>query len=169
VRSRRASALSWGLLALGVIGGALLVGRLGGGGAGDQDSSSTAPTPSAPGAVPAPGSQPPARAATSPAAGASATNEPVTTTPLVVQLRVNGAPPGALVKLGDRVLGDAPGPLALEHGSQPIELTVEARGYTPRAFTLTPDRDATIDAQLDKLAPKRNKRGPLSRDLENPF
>ncbi|HMI92373.1 MAG TPA: protein kinase, partial [Polyangiales bacterium] len=147
VRSRRASALSWGLLALGVIGGALLVGRLGGGGAGD--SSSTAATPTAPGAVPAAGSQPPARAATSPAAGANPPAEPVTTTPVAVQLRVHGAPPGALVKLGDRVLGDAPGPLALEYGSQPIELTVEARGYAPRAFTLTPDRDATIDAQLE--------------------
>jgi len=179
VRSRRASALSWGLLAVGVIGGALLVGRLGGGDNDDADTSmagAIAPTPAEPGAVPAAGSLAPAAttaAAAAPAAGASpGAAEPVApapAAPAAVQLRVQGAPPGAQVKLGDRVLGDAPGPLAIEHGTQPIELTVEARGYAPRAFTLTPDRDATIDAVLDKLAPRRNKRGPLSRDLENPF
>ena len=83
-----------------------------------------------------------------------------------VQLTVSGAPEGALVKLGDRVLGEAPGPIALERGAAPLELTVSARGHEPRTFSLTPDRDATLEAPLQKLAARRKK---VSRDLENPF
>jgi eukaryotic-like serine/threonine-protein kinase len=171
VRSRRASALSWGLLLSGVIGGALLVGRLGGGA---EDAARDATSPAAgspPAAANAPGAVP-ATAQVAPAAEPQPASAEVTAPAAAagpIQLRVSGVPAGARVKLGDRVLGDANEPMTLERGAQPIELTVEARGYAPRTFSLTPDRDATIEAPLEKLAPRRGKRGPLSRDLENPF
>jgi serine/threonine-protein kinase len=178
VRSRRASALSWALLAAGVIGGAVLVGRLGNGGdaseANDPIAPTVAPVAERGRAMPVAGAQPVAVEPGAERAGATpSAAEPSATSaaapPTAVQLRVSGAPEGAQVKLGDRVLGAAPGPLPLAYGTQPIELTVEARGHAPRTFSLTPNRDTTLDAQLEKLAPRRNKRGPLSSDLENPF
>jgi hypothetical protein len=86
-----------------------------------------------------------------------------------VKLLLHGAPAGAVVKLGDRELGPAAEPIALDYSTAPIELTVEARGYDPRVLQVTPDHDLGLDATLSKAARSGKNRGPVSRDLENPF
>jgi hypothetical protein len=59
--------------------------------------------------------------------------------------------------------------LQLDYGAETLELTLEARGHASRSVRVVPDRDLEIDATLEKAAARPSKRGPLSRDLENPF
>ena len=89
--------------------------------------------------------------------------------PTSVQLRVSSAPDGACVLIGRRVLGLTPGPIAIEYGTQPVKLTVDARGFLPRTFTRVPDADITLDAPLEKRAWRKAGKEPLPHDLEDPF
>jgi hypothetical protein len=154
--------LAWGLLLAGLLGGVALVSRLGGG---DKPAPSI-PAQQAESAAPQP-------AATSLAGGAAEREPPspaAATPPAAAQVRLllRGAPPRTRVKLGARVIGEAPGPLLLDPGAQAIELTLEARGHAPRTVRVVPDRDLEIDATLEKAA-RPGRRGPLPRDLESPF
>jgi hypothetical protein len=81
---------------------------------------------------------------------------------------LRGAPPGAVVKLGDQILGEAPGPILLPYGDRPLQLSVAAPGFGPKLISVTPDAPRTIALPSDKTS-RPPKHEPLSHDLENPF
>jgi serine/threonine-protein kinase len=161
-RARYVSFLIGGLLAVGTSGAIwmLWMGGAGRGASAGADSSALPPAP-----VPrAPASQQPATLDV-PGALASAPPE----SPPRVRLTVRGAPEGAVVKLGDRLIGPAAEPSWLDRGPGSVVLTLEARGYLPRALTVVPHRDHELDAPMERVPPRPPRRGSASRDLENPF
>jgi serine/threonine-protein kinase len=102
------------------------------------------------------------------AASGAALPPPSAAAPRQVSLTLRGAPAGAVVKLGDQPLGEAPGPISLPYGDQPLQLSVAAPGFGPKLITVTPDAPRTITLPSDK-AMRPPKHEPLSHDLENPF
>jgi serine/threonine-protein kinase len=125
---------------------------------------SLAPAPSAVAAPPAP-AQPPLR---DPARGA-------------VDVTVRGAPAGARVWAGDRLLGEAPGPVAIAFGAAPVTLTVTAAGHEPATVTVVPNHALEVTVALGRRATRRESRarapgppaaredGKIPSDLESPF
>jgi serine/threonine-protein kinase len=152
----RAPLIGWGLLLAGVLVSAVVIGRLGGG---KEPEPATAIAPTA-------------EPAAEPKTAVPAAERGTGTAPAAhdaVKLLLHGAPAGAMVKLGERELGPAAEPIALDYGTTPIELTIEARGFAPRVLQVTPDHDLGLDATLTRAARSGKNRGPVSRDLENPF
>lgn len=86
-----------------------------------------------------------------------------------VRVLLLNAPEHATVRQGDRVLGDASGPLLVARGEAAIALTIEAEGYESKLLRVVPGHDLELDASLKKARAARPKRGRLSTDLENPF
>jgi hypothetical protein len=81
-----------------------------------------------------------------------------------VKVTVRGAPAGARVWLGTTALGEAPGPVTVPFGQDPLELRVTAPGHSPRTLKLTPQQDQSVEVSLQKRAPRKD-----SSDLESPF
>jgi len=117
--------------------------------------------PAAAAKAPAPANPPPAAPPTKPAA------TPVL--PAQVALTLQGPPGGAVVRQGDRILGDAASPVLLPYGLEPIELTLAAKGYQTRSFTVTPSAPLELRLTLEPSKRRQGKRGALPGDLENPF
>jgi serine/threonine protein kinase len=86
-----------------------------------------------------------------------------------VEIRIEGAPKGAVVKEGARELGPAPGPFKLKPGTA-VTLTVVARGYKPKEVTLAPTTNANVGVVLERQSSgKATPQGqPLDKDLESP-
>lgn len=85
-----------------------------------------------------------------------------------VDVRIEGAPKGAIVKDGTRELGAAPGPFKVKAGA-PVTLTVSAKGFKPRDVTLTPTTSTTTQVVLERqaAAAKAPVPGqPIDKDLE---
>jgi serine/threonine-protein kinase len=89
--------------------------------------------------------------------------------PEQVALTLQGPPGGAVVRLGDRILGDAASPILLPYGTEPLELTVAAKGYETRKVTVTPNASLELHLTLEPIKRRPGKRSALPRDLENPF
>ncbi len=84
-------------------------------------------------------------------------------------IEIDGPPAGTTVRDADgRVLGTLPGPIALPHGTEPVVLTLEQRGYRSATTTVIPDADRSVQIQLHRAsAPARRRK--LNPDLESPF
>ncbi|MET0414072.1 MAG: serine/threonine-protein kinase [Polyangiaceae bacterium] len=149
-----------------------------------------APTPSATSATvasatPALAANAPATPASAGAAAASATaapaSEPAPASAAAeepkapIELLVRGAPENAEVRLGETLLGKAPGPFSLPFGTTAVEVAVSAPGHTTTKLKLVPDRPHELNVELKrnarpgKRAPGAAKRDDISSDLENPF
>jgi hypothetical protein len=89
--------------------------------------------------------------------------------PPQVELTLRGVPQGAAVMLGDRKLGEAPGPVLLPRGDQPLSLTIVGPGYGPRTLSVTPSAALQVELAPERTGRARSKREALPRDLENPF
>jgi hypothetical protein len=74
------------------------------------------------------------------------------------------------VWLGGKRIGDAPGPLMLARGGDPVTLTVKADGYASSSVDVVPTKDVVVAVRLAKVAatPGGSVRR-VSKDLENPF
>jgi len=74
------------------------------------------------------------------------------------------------VWLAGKRLGDAPGPLMLPRGTDPVTLLVKADGYAPSSVDVVPTRDVVVAVRLAKVAAiTGSSRHRVSKDLENPF
>jgi serine/threonine-protein kinase len=95
-------------------------------------------------------------------------------TPSKVELTVKGAPAGAAVLLGKEKLGEAPGPVMLPYGREPLELTIIARGHESKTVSVVPSGRVEVAAPLSKAArgarPQAKPSGQaLPSDFEDPF
>jgi hypothetical protein len=115
------------------------------------DVAPSAPAPSV-GAVP------------SPASAARSVQEP-----LVAELTVQGVPDGTRVSLGDELLGETPAKIPLRFGSQPVELTLSARGYDNKTVHVVPNGAVSLNVTLVKSVVRAPPPHRVSKDLENPF
>ncbi len=86
-----------------------------------------------------------------------------------VELIVKEAPPGAAVLLGKEKLGDAPGPLLLPYGREPVKVRIVARGYEPKIVSVVPSARVEIAAPLSKSARGAPRQPALPSDFEDPF
>ncbi len=99
------------------------------------------------------------------------TPSPPKETDLRVEVRLEGAPTGALVRREGRDLGVVPGPFKLDSGV-PVTLTILAKGYKTREITLTPTTNATMNVVMDRqlaTPPVKNSgsgKGKISSELE---
>jgi eukaryotic-like serine/threonine-protein kinase len=90
--------------------------------------------------------------------------------PREVTIAISGAPPGAVVFLGDQRLGQASDSLRLPFGTQPIELTLKSKRFKPTSLTLTPSRDQTIAApEALPLRPGGRRPTQPRPEYEDPF
>jgi serine/threonine protein kinase len=124
---------------------------------------------------------PASAAATTASASAAPAREPRAASAAVeearapIELLVRGAPENAEVRLGETLLGKAPGPFSLPFGTTAVELAVSAPGYTTSKMKLVPDRPHELNVELKrstrpgKRAPGAPKSDDISSDLENPF
>jgi serine/threonine-protein kinase len=167
-REGRTSILPWALLALGIVGGGVLVVTLGAG----RDPSTSIGAPSAP---PLPSARVPAGTAAAsavatpaaPSAAQTPSSEPAA--PALVRLVLQGAPPGTRVRVDGRLVGAASEPLSLTGGAVPVEITLEAPGHLPKALRVVPDHDLSLPATMERAPARPVKHGTTSGDLENPF
>jgi serine/threonine-protein kinase len=119
----------------------------------------------------------PAAPASARAAAPAALSDAAPPEPSTVELLVRGAPDGAEVRQGDRMLGKAPGPFSLPYGTRALELSVSAPGHVAQKLKLVPDRPHELSIDLERARAKAPaKRAPGTResdgipaDLENPF
>jgi serine/threonine-protein kinase len=120
-------------------------------------------TATAPDAASAPGaaSSPPAESS-APAATGSA---PAPLAP-AASVVVVSTPASAFVSLDGKTLGAAPGPFPMPAGADRVTLRVTAPGYLPGTVDVVPGTTTTVSITLKKAAPSR---GPISRDLDDPF
>jgi serine/threonine-protein kinase len=85
-----------------------------------------------------------------------------------VEVRVDGAPAGAVVTANGAELGVAPGPFAVKNGVE-TKLTISAKGYKSKDVTVTPTANVVVDVSLEKApaatTPKK-KGGGINPDLE---
>jgi serine/threonine-protein kinase len=164
--TRHASVLPWGLLALGVAGGVVVVMTLG---SGRDPSAPTVPSAASvalPSAQAPPLDRPPPAEATHAASAAAAIEQ---ATPARIRLVLKGAPPRTRVRVDGRLLGDASEPLTVSSSAVPAAITLEAPGYLPKTLHVVPDRDLELPATLERAPPRSGRRGTASGDLENPF
>lgn len=103
------------------------------------------------------------------------TSAPAAPSSTTVTLAVEGAPPEAVVTLGDKKLGTGPGPFALPRGREPLVLSVTAPGYKPFVGAFVPSEDGKVEAKLERAAGASQKTAPppkpastLSKDLSQP-
>jgi eukaryotic-like serine/threonine-protein kinase len=138
--------------------GAVMLTMLRRGGTPPADAPPPAGTAVAPGpANPPPPEAPPPEPAPRPAA------------PEQVALTLHGPPSGAIVRHGDRIMGDAASPILLPYGVEPLELSVAAKGYETRSVTVTPNAALELRLTLEPSKRRPGRRGALPRDLESPF
>ena len=69
-----------------------------------------------------------------------------------VELRITGAPTGALVvdPRSGQVRGTTPGPISVPRGDAPLRLVVKKRGHRQAAITILPDRDRELNVRLPR-------------------
>jgi serine/threonine-protein kinase len=84
----------------------------------------------------------------------------------LASVTVVATPAAALVSLDGKTLGAAPGPFAMPTSADKMTLRVTAPGYLPGTVDVVPGTTTTVSITLKKLAPSR---GPISRDLDDPF
>jgi eukaryotic-like serine/threonine-protein kinase len=119
-----------------------------------------------PGAAALNGAQP---GAASPNSTQPTASQPaVAAAPRQVELTLRGVPAGAAIMLGDQKLGEAPGPIMVQYGEQPLRLTVSAPNYGPKTIVVTPNAARDLRMPADKTT-RRSKPAAVSHDLENPF
>jgi hypothetical protein len=147
-----------GLLAVGVVFGIWMMMT---GGAGQAASPGAASGALALGPVPS-------AAASAPPAVQGTPSAPLESLSPRVRVTIR-APEGAVVKLGDQLIGPAAEPAWLVRGPETVVLTLEARGYLQRTLKVVPDRDLELDAPMDRAPPRPARRGAVPSDLENPF
>ena len=138
-------------------------------GAGDRKPETPASTAALP-TAPMPPSVPPPPAAPMP----PTVVEPVPAPSPTIAIEIAGAPQGSEVLLGDRVIGSAPGSIALDRGTASVDLVIRHVGYMPLTKHVVPDHDAKLDATLRRKAtPAASVTKPAtgvdSHDIEDPF
>jgi hypothetical protein len=83
---------------------------------------------------------------------------------------VQGAPRGARILRDGKPLGDAPGPVLVPFGDEPVKLTVVATGYESTNVVVVPNHAASATVVLKKRGPgAATTRDGVPSDLENPF
>jgi len=85
------------------------------------------------------------------------------------ELTLNGVPDGTRVLLGDELLGETPAKVPLRFGSDPLELTLSARGYENKTVRVVPNGAVELTVTLVKPAVRAPQPKRVSKDLENPF
>ncbi len=75
-----------------------------------------------------------------------------------VGVHVISVPPGAEVRLGDRLLGHAPDELRLPRGTTPVKLDVMLDGYRPTSTTVVPSQDGQAQVSLLPLQTRGHAR-----------
>jgi serine/threonine protein kinase len=99
--------------------------------------------------------------------GTSAGAAPVVDAPLEdVDVRIEGAPKDAVVRVGSRELGVAPGPFKLPSGV-PVTVTVTAKGWKPKDVQVTPSPNGVVRVALERQSGRATPPGqPINKDLE---
>ncbi len=69
-----------------------------------------------------------------------------------VTVEITGTPPGTEVKVGERHVGTAPGPIVLTRGEYEVVLTLSAPRYQPRELRVMPDRDTREKVTLKPMS-----------------
>ena len=87
----------------------------------------------------------------------------------VAELTLQGVPDGTRVSLGDELLGETPAKIPLRFGSQPVELTLSARGYENKTVHVVPNGAVSLNVTLVKSVVRAPPPHRVSKDLENPF
>jgi serine/threonine protein kinase len=84
-----------------------------------------------------------------------------------VDVRVAGAPAGAIVSANGAELGVAPGPFVVKNGAE-TKLTISAKGYKSKDVTVTPTANVVVDVSLEKAPATtvKKKGGGINPDLE---
>ncbi len=101
------------------------------------------------------------------ASASSPVSAPSPPPPEKVTLRIEGAPAGATVSSGGKLLGTAPGPFEVTRGER-LELVVAARGYKSRPIEVSPAGDLAVTVALEKRPNKPPTPGrTISKDLED--
>jgi hypothetical protein len=122
----------------------------------------------------APPASPIVQAAASPSSSPPEIKEAPSSLPVArneADLRVEGAPAGALVAANGVELGEVPGPFTLKVGA-PVKLTITAKGYKSKELTITPTENVLLPVSMEKLStaagagrPAANGKG-IHSDLE---
>jgi hypothetical protein len=86
-----------------------------------------------------------------------------------VLVTVKATPEHAAIYLGDERIGVAPGPVKLKRGSDKVNLTLKADGFTPGEVSVTPTNDTTVEVKLGKVAGKPSQPQRPKTGYENPF
>ncbi len=114
-----------------------------------------------------------AAASASPIVSASATHAPVAVASSpppardTVLLRVEGAPPGAVVSMAGTKLGPAPGPFEVRAGA-PVTIRIAAPEHRARDVEISPVADVVVTTTLERIPPKPAQKGrTISRELED--
>jgi hypothetical protein len=110
--------------------------------------------------------------------------------PATVTITLEGIAKDADVSLGDKVIGQGPGPHTVPFGKNALPLTVSAKGYKPYTSTFEPSANGTFKVSLErgsgaaggstvgsaggsKPAPSGKPSAPptstISRDISSPF
>jgi len=118
---------------------------------------SPSPGPEKPVAV-TPVTAPPVEPAKPPVAPVDETPTPPAA-PGTVVITLVGAPDGAEVKIGSKLIGVAPTVVVDRSMSQTV-LTVFAEGYAAKGFPMTPDRDQELQVELKKKSKATGARAP---------
>ncbi|WP_437630638.1 protein kinase domain-containing protein [Sorangium sp. So ce854] len=101
----------------------------------------------------------PAASAPPPAEPAGPPAEPAAT----VAVRLTTRPADASVWIGGRRVGSSSEPIALPHGSAPVELVLRKPGFQEARVQLSPDRDRAMNVSLSALpAPPRRAGASVS-------
>jgi serine/threonine-protein kinase len=89
--------------------------------------------------------------------------------PSSVLLTVEGAPQGARIFQGDKLLGAAPGPVELASGNAEVLLNVVAPGHDTAQVRVVPEKSLSVTVKLKKHDVGAARRSTIPRDLESPF
>jgi serine/threonine protein kinase len=116
-----------------------------------------------------------ASASAAPAATSAAAPSPSPSASPSIAVQIVDAPADAEVFLGNRKLGSAAAPIALDRSAGGhASLIVRAPGYLPRTVMVPTDVDGQVSAKLQKLGagplkPAGGGKSTGNKDLENPF
>jgi hypothetical protein len=101
----------------------------------------------------------------------AASRASVAAPPQSFEVRVTGAPSGAVVLSEGRELGPASDPLSVRAGA-PTTLVVTAKGYKPRELTVAPTANTVLPVALERqpapvVKAAGGAQGKISSDLDS--
>jgi len=148
-----------------IVGVALGVALLGGGGIFMATRTPPAPPPRAASAPPPQITAPPVTAS------ATASVSPPIADPKEIEVTLQTTPEKAHVFHGPDKLGEAPGPFKIPVGREKVTLTVKMKGLQPKDVDVIPNANVTLPVTLTKIggAPVGGHQQVKPKDFDNPF